>query len=103
MAMKFKAVVVDYSRNLHILACLEDATGDITHHVPPVQLVMKKDEDAGIQEPTLNLDMGSAQNLFDAMFQAGMRPTNLADPRNDIKRIDDHLQDMRKLVFKDFG
>lgn len=101
--MKFRAAVVDYQNSVQILACELDAGGNVFKTVKPVELVQTPEENFGrlILEPTMQLKLSEAQSLLDALLDAGMRPTNLSNPSGEIQRINDHLQDMRKLVFKD--
>ena len=44
---------------------------------------------------------GYAQSLFDALWEVGFRPHNGESSVAHVNAINDHLQDMRKLVFKD--
>ena len=100
--MRFKAHVVDYMSRVNILAYLPNSEGGISKVVKRVIMEVVQHEDRHyIGEPSMELEMQEAQSLLDALTEAGMRPTNLANPSGEIARITDHLQDMRRLVFKD--
>lgn len=44
---------------------------------------------------------GSAQSLFDALWQAGFRPNNGESSVAHVNAVNRHLEDMRTLVFKE--
>ncbi len=39
------------------------------------------------------------QAIMDAAWEVGMRPVGYEDERSSVKRIENHLEDMRRLVF----
>ena len=99
--LRFRAVVVDYANAVHLLACVDGGDGRLFMYAEPVNLVMvERPSDYYLPAPTLDLPMKTAQSLLDALIEAGLRPTSLANPSGEITRINDHLQDMRRLVFK---
>lgn len=99
--LRFKAAVLDYRNTVSIIAYLPDASGRIAKIFKPVALAVDEEHQPHmtIANGTLDLKFDEAQNLLDALHEAGMRPTNLANPSGEIARINDHLQDMRRLVF----
>ncbi len=50
-------------------------------------------------EPTLRLRRDEAQELMDALWSAGLRPTEGSGSAGALAATQAHLQDMRKLVF----
>lgn len=54
-----------------------------------------------ILEPTMRLAATEAQQLMDALWWAGIRPSNGNGNAGQLGATEKHLEDMRKLVFKD--
>lgn len=54
-------------------------------------------------EPTLRMDRTAAQQLIDNLWQCGLRPTEGTGSAGSLKATERHLEDMRRLVFKDVG
>ena len=54
-----------------------------------------------ISNPCMNLYPEDAQALMDALYVAGVRPSKEFGQSSQIESIKFHLDDMRKLVFKD--
>lgn len=52
--------------------------------------------------PLFKLTKTMAQQLFDDLWENGLRPTNNKQDKEDkyVKAIESHLSDIRKLVFK---
>lgn len=69
--------------------------------VEPMQLTLKEVQRGDYCEPTMQLDAMAAQSLMDALWEAGLRPTEARYPNDHVNALRDHLADMRKLVFKD--
>ena len=58
--------------------------------------------DAGqIARPALTLRPQEAQTLIDELWNAGLRPSEGAGSAGAMAAVQAHLQDMRRLVFKD--
>lgn len=49
--------------------------------------------------PTMQLHMDDAQRLIDSLWDAGLRPTEGAGSAGAMAATQQHLQDMRRLVF----
>ncbi len=97
----FRAAVLDYMNRVSIVAGVTGAAGHLVQIAAPVEFIFSDYQDhRPIETGTLELGMLQAQSLLDALVEAGMRPTKLANPSGEIARINDHLQDMRRLVFK---
>ena len=58
-------------------------------------------EEAAISEPFLEVLPEDAQSLMDALWQCGIRPTNGEGSGGQLAATQYHLEDMRKLVFKE--
>lgn len=67
------------------------------------QVVMYYDPDnpGRIIEPTFKLSYDAAQQLMDDLWQAGLRPSEGSGSAGALAATQKHLEDMRKLVFKD--
>ena len=60
-----------------------------------------RDSTVGIEhEPFMELTDHEAQLLMDELWKFGVRPSDGTGNVGQIKAMDDHLQDMRHLVFK---
>lgn len=65
----------------------------------PVTMVSKQ---PGSQtEPMIYVSMTEAQQLMDALWHCGLRPTEGSGSAGSLAATERHLSDMRKLVFKD--
>lgn len=51
--------------------------------------------------PTFSIMPNEAQQLMDALWDCGLRPSEGSGSAGAMKATQNHLQDMRKLVFKD--
>ena len=66
------------------------------------QVVMDVVEDyAYLPEPTLSLLPAEAQELMDGLWNCGYRPSEGSGSAGSLAATERHLQDMRKLVFKE--
>jgi len=50
--------------------------------------------------PLLTINPSDAQNLMDELWRAGIRTTEGAGSVGQLAAVNDHLQDMRRLVFE---
>ncbi len=53
-----------------------------------------------ISSPSMYLEREEAQELIDALYSAGLRPSQAAGSAGQLSATLYHLEDMRKLVFK---
>jgi hypothetical protein len=53
-----------------------------------------------IRDPSMVLSLDSAQSLMDALWDAGVKPSGGEGHTAHIRALNAHLDDMRKLVFK---
>lgn len=51
-------------------------------------------------EPTVRIHQDAAQQLMDELWQCGLRPSEGTGSAGQLKAVQDHLADMRKLVFE---
>ena len=63
----------------------------VEFHVP--------EKDGMIVEPTFKLDYDDAQELMDDLWTCGLRPTEGSGSAGALAATQEHLKDMRKLVF----
>lgn len=87
---------------ISLLICECSYDGKIAAVAEP--LVMKKHEDGSfIAEPTIRVNVNSAQVLMDELWQCGLRPSEGSGSAGSLRATERHLEDMRKLVFKDIA
>ena len=100
--MEFRAAQTDWLDSVSIMVAeLDHSTGKIGHIAKPVEFVMEPYIPGHcVKEPTLTLHSMAAVSLMNALWNAGVRPTDFKSAGGEIKRLEDHLSDMRKLVFK---
>jgi len=69
--------------------------------VLPMELRQLRDEDGGHEiRPFCMLNPEEAQQLMDALWTAGLRPTEGTGSAGALAATQAHLQDLRHLVFK---
>lgn len=61
---------------------------------------MKEIAPGGVAPATISMPTESARELMDAMWNAGVRPSNGEGNIGQIGAMREHLEDMRRLVFK---
>ena len=64
-------------------------------------LVMRTVPIGAITQPCMSLPFDAAQRLMDELWQAGCRPSQSVGSSGQVEAIKYHLEDMRKLVFKE--
>lgn len=84
----FELFVYNEERSKQKLSILTDA-------------VFKEVEDGLLFEPSpLRLDETAAQNLMDSLWDSGVRPTAGAGSAGAMRAVENHLNDMRAIVFE---
>ena len=63
-------------------------------------LTFESYENGEIAKPFLQLSIHTAQQLMDELWQCGLRPTEGTGSAGSLKATENHLADMRKIVFK---
>jgi hypothetical protein len=66
--------------------------------MPPTMQVI---DPGSLIQPTLRLPLDAAQRLMDELWQAGVKPSQSIGSTGQVEAIKYHLEDMRKLVFKE--
>lgn len=69
------------------------------YHAAPCEMV--EHQEGGIMQPHLRLDMDKAQVLMNELWDCGIRPAGAKGSAGQLKAVERHLEDMRKLVFKE--
>lgn len=69
-------------------------------YYPRLPELIKQEQDGDYIEPCLSLHNGSGQQLMDELWRAGLRPSEGTGSAGSLKATQDHLADMRKLVFE---
>jgi hypothetical protein len=64
-------------------------------------ITMEATDIGALIEPCLSLRMEEAQLLMDNMWDAGVRPSQSVGTAGQLDATKYHLEDMRRLVFKD--
>jgi hypothetical protein len=93
---------------MHKQATLSDSRGAVYHwrmtegeawDVPPVMSAEQTDD--FIQTaPTFRMDYEDAQTLMDDLWKSGLRPTEGAGSAGALAAVQEHRDDLRKIVFK---
>ena len=60
----------------------------------------KDDEGARYEPPSIMLDKTEAQILMDDLWSSGIRPSEGSGSAGSLKATESHLNDMRKIAFK---
>ena len=97
--MKFRVACLDYNDSVGILICEEDYNGRITHVADQIQPAMRPHDMNLIHSPTLQMSSMEAAALMTRMWEAGVRPHGIKTQDGEVRRLENHLADMRRLVF----
>lgn len=93
----------DFSRMVTDLVIIAESAS------PSERLVVKpwvldKVDRGMLTEPTYRMDEGQIDGLLqafaDAAWEHGIRPRQIEDQRNQVKAMESHLTDLRKIAFK---
>ena len=71
--------------------------GSVMAHPP----VMETVEPGARALPMMTIDIQTAQNLMDELWQCGVRPTEGTGSAGAMAAVQAHLKDMQRLVFKE--
>lgn len=85
------------SDQIEVFVLVRDTNRRVAFFAEP--LTMKKHEDGALASPTLRLARQDAQQWIDALWSAGLRPTEGAGSVGALAATERHLADMRQLVF----
>lgn len=65
-------------------------------------IIMENNPDVGVIRSTpIKISMENAQSLMDELWQCGIRPSEGTGSAGALAATQKHLEDMRKLVFKE--
>lgn len=64
-------------------------------------VVMETVELGALTQPMVSLPFDAAQRLMDELWSSGCRPSQAIGSAGQVEAIKYHLEDMRKLVFKE--
>lgn len=62
-------------------------------------LKLKEQQIGTLTEPFLTIDNGEAQQLMNDLWDCGLRPSEGSGSAGSLKATQEHLADMRKIVF----
>lgn len=96
----WKAAADDYSECYRLLAYHPDEQGRIALYAKYALPEAVRNEQGAIIEPSLTLSNQEARSLMNALWHAGLRPSEFQSPNGEINRMSAHLEDMRRLVFE---
>ena len=74
---------------------------DRTHVAKPAVLEFDPRDEGALIEPCLELDHDAAQQLMNELWKIGIRPKDGSGTVAHVDSMKAHLEDMRRLVFKD--
>lgn len=90
---------------LSILLFEENKMSGKTYVVKPVKIEFVEIDESSAIDPTIKLSMNNSHNflqsLADAIDEYGIRPSKKPPLENELSAVKYHLEDMRKLVFKE--
>lgn len=72
---------------------------DGRHVVKAMEMVEVKDGE--LIQPSLEISIMAAQTLMDDLWHSGLRPSEGSGSVGQLKATQDHLKDMRRLVFEE--
>lgn len=101
--MQFHAQRVDYNSALELLIVV-DQGGDVfapAKRFAAAPLTLVEQTDDSLPQPTIRMRKQEGQQLMDALWDAGMRPSQGSGSEGSLAATQRHLEDMRTLVFKE--
>ncbi len=98
MNMIFRAESPLWDDRIHLLMGIKQDTGGTAVVEPLVFRTLDPGE--RINDPTLRLERSDAQQLVDALWEAGVRPTAGKGSAGQLDAVQAHLKDLQRLVFE---
>lgn len=74
---------------------------DHGQYIPLPITMQTRVNDGSMVDPLLRLKEVEAQGLFDALWRAGLRPSDKAAVDDVVAAKDEHIADLRRVAFKD--
>lgn len=102
--VEIRAAVGDYNNALYLWAVIDslvDGFWILSDFGPDGKFEQRAVGMIARGGPTLALDMRLARSLMDALWTAGLRPGGGKNTEQELTAMRYHLEDMRRLVFKD--
>ena len=90
---RIRAFIADYRSHVNIT--LQDGANHFAKNI-----VFEQIEDNAYIRPSLEIGIPAAQELMDDLWQAGLRPSEGTGSAGSLKATENHLKDMRKILFK---
>lgn len=99
MTDQFRAYArrTDYNQRIELLIGFKRGDGVFDHGQP---LIFERLEPGGIAPPTISLRPEEAQSIMDALWDAGLRPTEGTGSAGALAATQKHLEDMRTIAFR---
>ena len=96
--VELRAQRSDYRRSLELMLVQRLGGGKVAFG-KPVEME-EYDEFVYVSDPTLQLSEHAAQLLIDDLWTCGYRPSEGTGSVGALKAVQDHVKDLRKIVFK---
>ena len=97
--MGIRAMSANWNTSIDLL--IQEQRGDSLYVVKGV--AYSEQPQHKIITPSLNVDIQDAQILIDDLWLCGLRPSEGTGSAGSLKATENHLKDMRKIVFKKLG
>lgn len=100
--MKFRAFTQPYMDGIGLMVVDTDDYGKVSYYAKPVlfEMVERTPNTIGPVSPTMDLAMQDAVGLMNALWEAGVRPTEFKHPSGEINRMQAHIADLRAMAFR---
>jgi hypothetical protein len=101
MKTEFHASLDWSSDKIELYGRQTDYQGNRYVYLPGLMEKVVSQNSVSRSDPVLSLDPDGAQKLMDALYNAGIRPSKEFGQSSQMDSMKYHLEDMRRLVFKD--
>lgn len=91
------AIIAD-GFNVHVIAGRRGPNVEVLAPIPALTIVSVPPGGAYERTPAFMLDHQAAQAFMDGLWQAGVRPSMVADSTGELAATKRHLEDMRALA-----
>lgn len=79
---------------------IDEVRGDKFFCALPLEMTERKLYEVDAPGPTVQLDKHAAQKLIDDLWDCGLRPSEGSGSAGQLAAVQNHLEDMRKLLSK---
>lgn len=81
-----------YRNTVELLAVVPDHLGNTDYFGQPLNIVFtRRDSNVVIERPTLEMPVDAARSLMQALWDAGIRPTQHRDPNGELSALKAHI------------